>query len=130
MHHTEDDKKAGVYIRNVKEYIQENLFEDLSLKKMAELANYSPFHFQRIFKHYTGESPKQYVIRLRLEQIARNLRTFQNTTVSELSGKSGFSSLSTFSRAFKKYFGISAQEYRQLSEVEYRMFCKTNSKKC
>jgi AraC family transcriptional regulator len=129
MHHTEEDKKAGVYIRKVLEFIQMNLSEDLSLEKMSALANYSPFHFQRIFTHYVGESPKQYIIRLRLERIAHYLKLFPNLSISELSDKSGFASLSTFSRAFKNYFGISAAGYRLLSNDEYRKLCKTNSKK-
>jgi AraC family transcriptional regulator len=129
MHHTENDKEAGLYIRKVVEYIQMNLSEDLSLKKMSEIANYSPFHFQRIFKHNVGESPKQYIIRLRLERIAHYLRVFPNISISELADNSGFASLSTFSRAFKNYFGVSAAGYRLISNEEYRKFCKTDSKK-
>lgn len=130
MHHTEHDKNTGIYIRKVLEFIQINLSEDLSLQRISEIANYSPFHFQRIFTVFVGETPKQYIIRLRLERIAHYLKVFPNLSISELSGKSGFTSLSTFSRAFKNYFGISALEYRQLSNDEYHKLCKTNSKKC
>jgi AraC family transcriptional regulator len=130
MHHTEDDKKMGIYIRKVVEFIQINLSEDLSLQKISEIANYSPFHFQRIFTDSVGETPKQYIIRLRLERIAHYLKVFPNLGISELASKSGFASQSTFSRAFKNYFGISAGEYRQLSNHEYRKICNTNSKKC
>ena len=130
MHHTEDDKKAGLYIRKVLEFIQMNLAEDLSLHRLSEIANYSPFHFQRVFTDAVGESPKQYVIRLRLERIAHYLKVFPDLSISELSDKSGFQSLSTFSRAFNNYFGLSAEDYRKMTNDEYRKFCKTNSKKC
>lgn len=130
MHHTEEDKKADLYIRKVLEFIQMNLSENLSLQRISNKANYSPFHFQRIFSKYVGETPKQYILRLRLERIAHFLKMFPDLPVSDLTEYSGFASLSTFSRAFKHYFGISASEYRQLSNEEYSMKCKTDSKKC
>jgi AraC family transcriptional regulator len=130
MHHTEDDKQTGIFIRKVLDHIQMNISEDLSLQKLSEIANYSPFHFQRIFTESVGETPKQYIIRLRLERIAHYLKVFPHLSISELSEQSGFSSLSIFSRAFKNYFGVSAIEYRLLSNDEYRKICKTNSKKC
>jgi AraC family transcriptional regulator len=130
MHHTEDDKTIRLFIRKVLEFIQMNLAEDLSLQRLSEIANYSPFHFQRIFTDAVGESPKQYVIRLRLERIAHYLKVFPGLSIFELSEKSGFQSFSTFSRAFTGYFGVSAEEYRKMTNDEYRKFCKTNSKKC
>ena len=130
MHHTEDDKNTKVYIRKVLEFIQMNLSEDLSLERIAAEANYSPFHFQRVFSESVGETPKQYIIRLRIERTAHYLRMFPNLTVSEIADYSGFASLSTFSRAFKNYFGVSAVEYRQLSNEKYSKICKTDSKKC
>jgi len=130
MHHTEDDQKAGLYIRKVLEFIQMNLSEELSLQRLSAIANYSPFHFQRIFTEVIGESPKQYIIRLRLERAAHYLKVFPGLTISDLADKSGFSSLATFSRAFQNYFSVSAVEYRNMTNDEYRKFCKINSKKC
>ena len=49
--------------------IDENLNERLSLNDLSMIAHFSPFHFQRLFKHYIGESPKQYTKRLRFESI-------------------------------------------------------------
>ena len=130
MHHTEEDKNTGIYIRKVLEFIQLNLSEDLSLQRLADIAHYSPFHFQRVFKDSVGESPKQYVIRLRLERIAHYLKVFPGMSISDLAEKSGFTSLSTFSRAFSNYFGVSAEDYRDMTNDEYRKFSKTNHKKC
>src|SRR6266511_1496621 len=54
-------------------FILNNLNEELSLKKLAKVANYSPFHFQKIFKQTTGESPKHFITRMRLETAAHLL---------------------------------------------------------
>jgi AraC family transcriptional regulator len=129
MHHTNHDKALGLAVKKVLEYIQLNLSEDLSLEILAGVANYSPFHFQRLFTEQVGETPKQYIIRLRLERMAHFLKLFPEMSISDLSLESGFASLSTFSRAFKNYFGISADEYKNLPATQYRKISKANSKK-
>lgn len=85
---------------------------DLSLEALAELVNYSPFHFQKIFKQVVGESPKQYVIKMRLETAAHYLIIHRDRSIMEIAMDCGFSSPAVFSRAFKNYFTISADEFR------------------
>lgn len=96
-------------------YILNHLPQELRLKNLAEIANYSPFHFQRIFKQVTGETSKQFIIRMRLENSAHFLIAHRNKSITEIALDSGFASPSTFARAFKSYFGISAEELRKLS---------------
>ena len=101
-------------VMKVLSYINQNLAGDVSLETMASIANYSPFHFQRIFSEAVSESPKQYVIRLRLERAAHFIKLFPALSISEIALGSGFSSDSIFSRAFKNYYGITAEMYRNL----------------
>jgi AraC family transcriptional regulator len=129
MHHTEKDRLQLTGINNVLEYIQSNLTDELTLEKIASIANYSSFHFQRMFLKIVGETPKRYIIRLRLERVAHLLKIFPDLSISELSLDSGFSSLSTLSRAFKNNFGISPEEYRKSSEFNFRKISKTDDKK-
>jgi AraC family transcriptional regulator len=85
---------------------------------MAGVATISPFHFQKLFIKYVGESPKQYVLRLRLERSAHHLVLYPEQSVFEVSLQSGFSSASTFGRAFKNYFGITPDEFRKASNFD------------
>ncbi|MFZ4547491.1 MAG: AraC family transcriptional regulator [Bacteroidales bacterium] len=101
-------------VLRVQHYITKNLAEDLSLETLATVANYSLFHFQKIFSEVVSESPKQYVIRLRLERAAHFIKIFPQLPINEIAANCGFSSNSIFSRAFKNYFGISAEKYREL----------------
>jgi AraC family transcriptional regulator len=116
-------------IRKVLAFIQENLSVDISLAKMAEIANFSPFHFQKLFTQYIGESPKKYVLRLRLERIAHHLTMYPEQSVYELSLQSGFSSPSTFGRAFKNYYGVTPDEFRKLTNTEISKICTSKNNK-
>ena len=98
----------------IQHYVNQHLAEDLSLETLAGVANYSPFHFQKIFSECLSESPKQYVIRLRLEKAAHFIKIFPQLPINEIAANCGFSSNSIFSRAFKNYFGVSADMYRSL----------------
>jgi AraC family transcriptional regulator len=121
MHQLPENIKEKDYhqrLRRVLAYIQDNLTENLQLEKLSEIACFSPFHFQKIFTLYIGESPKQYIIRLRLERIAHYLKIFPELSVYDLSFQSGFSSHSTFSRAFRKYYGFTPETFRNLPQDE------------
>ena len=118
MHEPPENQKEKDYlqrIRKVLAYIQENLSENLSLDLLSQLAFFSPFHFQKIFSLYVGESPKQYIMRLRLERIAHYLKLYPDLSINEASFQCGFSSPSTFIRAFKKYYSITPEAFRSIS---------------
>jgi AraC family transcriptional regulator len=109
------EKEYHSRVRKVLAYVQENLSDDLSLKRLSAVACFSPFHFQKLFSLYVGESPKQYIMRLRLERIAHYLALFPELSVNDASFQCGFSSPSTFIRAFKKYYGTTPEAFRKLS---------------
>lgn len=55
-------------INRVMDYIDIHLDQPLELKSIAEIANFSPFHFHRIFTFLIGETPIDYIQRLRIEK--------------------------------------------------------------
>jgi AraC family transcriptional regulator len=91
--------------------IQARLDEDLPLARLARLAGLSRFHFLRQFRALTGETPKQYVLRLRLERAALRLLLLRSTVL-DVALDCGFQSHETFSRAFRRRFGTSPRDYR------------------
>ncbi|MBD3884941.1 helix-turn-helix transcriptional regulator, partial [Phormidium tenue FACHB-886] len=64
----------GDRLRRVTDYVQAHLDTDLSLDDLAQQVNMSAYHFARLFKQSTGESPNQYVTRQRIEAAKRLLR--------------------------------------------------------
>lgn len=109
------EKEYKARIDRVVDFIIKTLHNNISLQMLGRVANYSPFHLQKIFKQITGETPKQYIIKLRLETALHLLIVHQHKSISEIATDSGFSSTSIFSRAVKNYFGVSPEKIHSLS---------------
>lgn len=88
----------------------EHLSEPITLDMLAAEACFSPYHFHRIFTALTGDTPRDYIERVKLEQAAKQLCAYPNKTISEVAEVCGFSSVSTFSRSFKKYHRVTPSE--------------------
>ncbi len=86
-------------------YIQTHLEADLSLAALAARAELSPWHFHRRFRDEIGETPRQYVERLRLEQAALRLWLLRSSVL-DVAISLGFESHETFTRAFRRRYGI------------------------
>lgn len=98
-------------ISRAKEFIKQNLTEDISLGQVAKAVNTSTFYFCKMFKKATGINFTDYVSRQRIES-AKNLLLNPNLRVSEIAYEVGFQSLTHFNRVFKKVIGQSPTEYR------------------
>jgi AraC family transcriptional regulator len=103
----------------VLEYIEEHLSEELPLEKLAGVSDYSPYHFQRLFKKTMGETPAAYVKRLRLENAAHMLIYESRLPITEIASIWGFSSLSYFTYSFSENFGISPKAWREGGYLEH-----------
>jgi len=85
---------------------------------LARDAHYSRFHFQRVFRQTTGETPSNCRRRLRLERAAHQLLQ-GDRSVTEIAFESGFDSLEGFSRAFRKAAGVSPSHFRRIQLVSW-----------
>lgn len=99
-------------MQNLFEFMQERLHLDLSLPELATVAGLSQFHFARLFKATTGESPHQYVLSLRVAR-ARDLLREPGRPVAEIASASGFKGPVQFNRAFARIVGMTPSEYRR-----------------
>lgn len=95
-----------------------NLDEPTDGAALAEAANYSRFHFQRLFRERTGETPSDCRRRLLLERAAYYLR-HSAQPVTQTALDAGFDSLEGFSRAFRKAYGLSPSHYRRLEPLSW-----------
>jgi AraC family transcriptional regulator len=99
-------------INRVIDFIEQHIHEEIRLSIMAEIANFSKFHFHRIFLGITGETLNAFIQRLRLEKAATLLLTNHSIPITQIALNSGFASSATFARAFKEKFKMSASDWR------------------
>jgi AraC family transcriptional regulator len=113
-------REYAARMNRVVDYIQGHLADSLDLEQLAGVACFSPFHFHRLFRAWTGETLQAFVHRLRLERAAQLLVFNRVRSISDIALECGFSSSSVFARAFKTGFGVSAGEWRK------RKICQAN----
>ncbi|MBU0570267.1 AraC family transcriptional regulator [Patescibacteria group bacterium] len=114
-------------INSVIDYIEENISEELKLDKLAEVADFSVYHFHRIFQAYMNEPLGSFVKRIRLEKAAVLLINHPSRSVTDIAMDVGYWSSQAFARAFRDRFKMSSSEYRD-SKNSYMDDKKGNDK--
>ena len=105
--------KKYTIIEESEKYLEKNLYNGkISIQEIADQSNVSEVYFRRLFKEKHGISPMQYININRLKT-AKNLLVEDELSISEISQTCGFLDVYSFSRAFKKWAGISPSEYRK-----------------
>src|ERR1700737_3216267 len=94
-------------------YIDRHLDEQLELDMLANVANFSSFHFHRLFTAWFGETLGEYLRRRRLELAALRLVAQPRLPVLQVALSVGFGSAEAFARAFKMRFGSTPSAWRQ-----------------
>ncbi len=102
-----------VHLNKAINYVVENITEPPNLDEVSRVSGFSKFHFHRLFKAFTGETLNQFIKRIRLEQAAFMLLFDKERTITDIALSCGFSNSQNFATAFKKYFSITPNLYKQ-----------------
>lgn len=99
-------------IERGKTYIHDNFQKEIGLAEIARHAFLSPYHFSRLFRHYTAFSPHRYLLEVRLSHAVRLLLN-TSLAVTEIGFDAGFNSLDHFIATFTRRYGISPLQFRR-----------------
>lgn len=113
-----DKNYYEVRINKALAFINENLSNSINISQIAEVAHFSPFHFQRLYKSLLNESPYETLLRLRLEKSVFYLKHHKTMKISDVALKCGFESPENFSRQFKSRFKISPSNFRKDKTIQ------------
>lgn len=106
--------KRSEYIEKfntVLDYIDNHYKEDITLEIVAKSIGFSKYHFTRLFKLYTDTTFYDYLCSKRIK-VAQNLLSKPNFPITDIAYQTGFTTLSTFNRTFKKLIKCTPTEYR------------------
>jgi AraC-like DNA-binding protein len=99
-------------IRKACLYFRENLNNSVNIEKLSADMNVGYSYFRQMFRKYTGISPTQYHLSLRIQK-ARDLLVSTDLSFKEIANELGFESYFYFSRLFKDKMGKSPMEFRR-----------------
>lgn len=97
-------------LQQILDYISAYLDRDLSLKELGNVVQMSPYYFSRLFKETTGITPRQYIIRRRIER-AKKLLQQRKISIAEVAKEVGFVDQSHLHRHFKRLVGVTPKTY-------------------
>jgi AraC family transcriptional regulator len=98
-------------VRRLREHIDANIDQRISVDALAQLANLSVCYFVRAFKQSVGLTPHDYLIRRRVER-AMELLSETELSLSEIALAAGFADQSHCARRFRQHVGMSPRDYR------------------
>jgi len=99
-------------VKRVKEYIDTNLKQRITLENLASVANLSPTYFHRIFTETLGITPTEYITNARMDK-AKELLVKTNLPVYEIAIECGYDNIPYFSYVFKSRTGVAPGEFRK-----------------
>jgi AraC-like DNA-binding protein len=103
-------------IGRAQRYIRTHLSEPLTLVGIAREAGSSSFHFARLFLAYTGETPFDFLRRIRLTAALRMLQEDPECAVTEIALSAGYETPSSFNKVFKKVLSITPSDFAGLEK--------------
>lgn len=99
-------------LQRVIDYMQDHLADDVALDALAAQTHVSTFHFARIFKQSTGQTPYRYLVALRMGRATRLLASTA-LPVQSVAAACGYESHSRFTQVFGSSFGVTPTQYRR-----------------
>ena len=99
------------YINLARKYMRENLSRALCMEDVAKEVGMGYSKFRKVFRNYTGFSPTQYFLNLKLEK-AKDYLSNTHLSCKEIAFRLGFDSAAYFNKMFRQRHEITPQEYR------------------
>ena len=98
-------------LRRVLDCIESRIAEPLRIRRLAQEAEMSPFHFSRMFKRATGHPPHRFVTMHRMEK-AKKLLARSDMPIVAVASAVGYLTQAHFTSAFGRHVGVTPKTYR------------------
>jgi AraC-like DNA-binding protein len=115
------DATTFARLSRARDYLAAYYRERVTLDKAAGHACLSPYHFNRLFAQAFGETPHEFVTRIRMEE-AKKLLLAENHSVTDICFDVGYESLGSFSLKFRSRNGLSPAEFRRQARISFGGF--------
>jgi AraC family transcriptional regulator len=103
-------------IGRAQRYIRLHVAEPMSLSQIAREAGSSSYHFARLFQAYVGETPFEFLRRIRLMTALRILQEDADVSVTEIALSVGYETSAAFNKSFRKALEMTPSDFRNLGK--------------
>lgn len=103
-------------IGRAQRYIRLHLFERTTLDRIAREAGSSSYHFARLFLAYVGETPFEFLRRVRLVAALRMLQEDPSASVTEIALSIGYDTSASFNKSFRRILDMTPGDFRKLGK--------------
>lgn len=100
-------------VQTIMDYMEGHYAEKISLDGIASNMYLSPIYISKIFKEKTGESPIQYLIKIRLRNAVRLMKEHPDYSIRQIAQEVGYDDAYHFSKIFKKHMAATPKDYRR-----------------
>lgn len=107
----------GARINEVYKYMTQHYSENITLNKIASIACITPHAFCKYFKRHTHKTYLYFLNEIRIHAACKKIVNGDFTSLSQVAYASGFNSLNTFNRVFKKVTSVSPKDYVKKNKV-------------
>ena len=107
-------KIDNIYVNDIIEYIEKNFTNpELQVRQLSCDLYIDKYYASKLFRTYTGNTIKNYIIQRRLKRSKYLLQFDKNKTITNIAYESGFSNISHFCRLFKENYGVAPSKFKQ-----------------
>ncbi len=105
------EKKYSIISKGIA-YLESDTEQELSISEIARMCNVSEVYFRKLFKQYSGVSPVEYKINIKIERAKQYLQ-FEDLSIKEIADRLDFTDTTYFVKQFKKNCGMTPLQYKK-----------------
>lgn len=106
------ESRGSEYVRKCEAYMRANLHKKLRITELAAYAGIDRSYLSRIFRDQMGQSPQQYLLKMKMEAAAQHLKK-KDISVKEVALCVGYDDPLEFSKQFRRYFQVSPSTWQK-----------------
>lgn len=108
-----ESEPASETVAKITDYLHQNMAKALTLEDMSRAFNFTPSYLIRLFKRETGDTPINYLIRIRVDSAKKILLLYPQEDIGSVALRVGYEDPQYFSRVFKQATGMTPSQYRR-----------------
>lgn len=111
------DDDVPFILKKAVDYINENIYNKITIEELASITKWTPQHFTLLFKKFLNETPYQYILIRKIEMAKAEIKEDESILLNISLGL-GFKSYSNFCNAFQRITGQTPEQFKKINNIK------------